>query len=77
MGRIDRVNFLYVGDLVQPDPDGLGRLGPGIIIEIYSKPTFSRDFTWVRILHSDGSTSSWGNDQLTLLSRARERDETR
>ena len=74
MGRIDRVKFLYVGDLVQPESD---RLGPGIIIEIYQKPTFNTSFRWIRILHDDGKTSSWGNDQLTLLSRAREEHPSR
>lgn len=72
MGRPDRVKFLYIGDLVQPESD---RLGPGIILEIYEKPTVptGRDiFTWIRILHSDGATSTWGNDQLSLLSRGRQ-----
>ena len=76
MGRSDKVRFLYAGDLVQaPAPD----LGPGIIIEIYEKPTLptGRDsFTWIRILHSDGATSTWGHDQLMLLSRAKEETRT-
>ena len=71
MGRPDRVKFLYIGDLVQPESD---RLGPGIILEIYEKRSnhYDGNFTWVRILHSDGRTSSWGNDQLSLLSRGRQ-----
>lgn len=72
MGKPDRVKFLYIGDLVQPESD---RLGPGIILEIYEKRPVGtgRDiFTWIRILHSDGATSTWGNYQLSLLSRGRQ-----
>jgi hypothetical protein len=70
MGRPDRVRFLYIGDLVQPESD---RLGPGIILEIYEKKSSHYDsFTWIRILHSDGVTSTWGNDQLSLISRGRQ-----